>query len=1015
MKRTFKKLFPYIASAILGSSAINCNPIDKSESSENIEALEKAKVEKEVTDKIKEEVATSILLLLTDIDNLNPDAEYILTKSDTLDTYFGIMLCVADIIANTRVDLTVVSNKFSLTENEIKQILNPLDTLEEFTSLFESNSENLELLHTVLKDVDTAPYQSIEFGDDYSTFISKLITIKNSFIHLQKNIKDKDSIYKESISRMLTDYIEDIDSVLAGDIYGRIKYREVVNLENFNEKDSRSQFLKYGLNKYQASKFTGGMNTSDDFLEGYVINKMLEEEYQHFFKFGVNVEIVKQFLKLFSDKEKIQYRKRILSKGSGYMLAYISELSPNDIDFIYKFILSGISFYDSDKEVCTAIFEMWKESRENLTVEDVINIYKIHNADGIDLVEIWDIIYTHHIENIEKELLTNFSSLGSKSDIQKLKSTIALNSQINEKQFFISLLASIKHMDKATAEKYKYKILTQYIDVCSSKNNINSWFYLVNYCIKNSISPKLLEKYLNIGIDLNKLKAITLAKIPYEFLKILTDYGVDYSQTGEEEFKSILELYSLKHDSEKISKFIKFYITNKANISEQLISSESFNEFNKLENNQIEKAAKFIESNKISNFSSLFYLLSQNHEVNLELLKLEFSLLQRLNNYGLYKYAVLNSYLNEIQIKNMLLVYESSTDINEFEKYFTFINENQLKMIDLLEKRGYSLPTDKYFMSGISYAYTEKDADFIKLSNLRSPSFVVFMLRNGHTIEQLESLKNEKLMELAVGLDEEILKEYSRVLDIPLDFENANLIGQLTLFNISADEAKRYKNQSSKEWVDYNYLMMEKIQKGEISKEMQNLLTSHNISFPKRYPYETLKLMLEKEINPKKANAIVIFPQSDWNSAFDQDGKIKILSTLHIAYNVSIYEAASKEDFANILDINKDIDLIVIGAHGSETSMHFGKDGTVSLEDIASFHEFRGHFNNGANAILISCSTGKSSQNIAKEISNTFDIPVIAPTEDTTFEAFILDSESNKLRGGRFKKESHEIIIQPDH
>lgn len=199
----------------------------------------------------------------------------------------------------------------------------------------------------------------------------------------------------------------------------------------------------------------------------------------------------------------------------------------------------------------------------------------------------------------------------------------------------------------------------------------------------------------------------------------------------------------------------------------------------------------------------------------------------------------------------------------------------------------------------------------------------------------------------------------------------------------------------------HNAIFTNLMRLGEIESEVPGiakfLYQEYGIADFGRYPKEMLiKQYKEKDVT-NKPYGVIIYPRTDWNGAFyhDIDKFTELLKQLKGEFLLRVAECESKIDIARVL-INFDkkynlpngdgqkISLLILGGHGSETSIQFGWKSdemhNLNSSDLAGkgVRKTGGFFEDEPTIILASCSTGAEA-GIAQELSKTFNAKVIAP------------------------------------
>ena len=119
----------------------------------------------------------------------------------------------------------------------------------------------------------------------------------------------------------------------------------------------------------------------------------------------------------------------------------------------------------------------------------------------------------------------------------------------------------------------------------------------------------------------------------------------------------------------------------------------------------------------------------------------------------------------------------------------------------------------------------------------------------------------------------------------------------------------------------------------------------------------------------KKPNTVMVFPTTDHNHAFDNQQVRAFYQSLTKAYDVWAYVTATDRNLYAQLDMVPSIDALVIGGHGTSTTLLLGEDGphrcagnkaTYTLD--TGDQEFAQHLlnlTNHARIFLFSCTNGE--------------------------------------------------------
>ena len=141
--------------------------------------------------------------------------------------------------------------------------------------------------------------------------------------------------------------------------------------------------------------------------------------------------------------------------------------------------------------------------------------------------------------------------------------------------------------------------------------------------------------------------------------------------------------------------------------------------------------------------------------------------------------------------------------------------------------------------------------------------------------------------------------------------------------------------------------------------------------------------------------AVCIWPKNDSNGAFQQFPHNDPIDSLTDSYCVVYYQAGSVAEVGTCLDqaTQNGVDrasLLVLGGHGSPDSLELASGTLLTSDDHECFSSRRHEFKDGAQIVVVSCSSGKE-QGVSSEklsLANTIalSIPqafVLAPVIDT--------------------------------
>jgi hypothetical protein len=144
-------------------------------------------------------------------------------------------------------------------------------------------------------------------------------------------------------------------------------------------------------------------------------------------------------------------------------------------------------------------------------------------------------------------------------------------------------------------------------------------------------------------------------------------------------------------------------------------------------------------------------------------------------------------------------------------------------------------------------------------------------------------------------------------------------------------------------------------------------------------------------IQDNRKMIVCTLPGSDHNNAFDDTLK-QILTLPKDKYEIHVIRIKSSRQLAHMLkDIAaiRKIDILLINGHGATDRTHLS-DNRLGEEHLTkeslndtTFEGIKACFNNEAVCYLISCSTGKGEEPLAKYVSKAFGIKVYAPKDES--------------------------------
>lgn len=284
----------------------------------------------------------------------------------------------------------------------------------------------------------------------------------------------------------------------------------------------------------------------------------------------------------------------------------------------------------------------------------------------------------------------------------------------------------------------------------------------------------------------------------------------------------------------------------------------------------------------------------------------------------------------------------------------------------------------------------------------------IIVTRNMHKYETANTLQYPRLLSLAIGHSSELEAE---------GFESLSTF--LRIYDLSPTKiidawAASTKPEKFGEAVEVNTRRIIEIEHDQpgISKFLNR---EFGITDFGRYPPELLIQQYKEQDNNENPYGVIVYPRSDHNGAFYQNGYIfkDLLDKLDGEFSLRVVECESKIDIARAL-IKFDrrynpggkghkISLAIIGGHGSENTIKFGGQDErhrLRIQDLmgSGIQNTSRFFEEGPTIILASCSTG-ANKGIGQEMSEKIGAKVIAPKEPTN----LTEIQVGRKRGGRWR------------
>jgi hypothetical protein len=129
-------------------------------------------------------------------------------------------------------------------------------------------------------------------------------------------------------------------------------------------------------------------------------------------------------------------------------------------------------------------------------------------------------------------------------------------------------------------------------------------------------------------------------------------------------------------------------------------------------------------------------------------------------------------------------------------------------------------------------------------------------------------------------------------------------------------------------------------------------------------------------MDTEKPNALFIYPTDDHNGAFETPSAIELYKELKKEYDVELILADTEDPVYEALEKIPNIELLVLGGHGSQKSLHLGKivdkenreKYFIDTEDI-ELKDYLANLTSDATIYLMSCSNAKGGEN-AENLAN---------------------------------------------
>lgn len=783
----------------------------------------------------------------------------------------------------------------------------------------------------------------------------------------------------------------DLQKFIDGNFFQQLKY-DPVQTEGIEKHDVRSTYTKYGIEGNVVGSFIEN-GVSEGLIAKYHKEGLLQEDFYPFILNHVPVEVVKNFLSLFSSQEKATAIYDLRDNNVAEILFQIANTPPLewencvaiDLNFVAEYIKKALKdgsslsrellgkYYPellSSYETTDPYDRTKKETKYHIPLNEIqlvfdkmegnnneekLNRFQAYKELGLKINEILvsNAIPALSPDNIQRQI-SESKDLFTVYDIYAIH-VEGLN--LNELRLFYESLPTgankstyeFSDLKEALPNTPMVKILPYIPFMKGIDSNIGR---SISYFLDNNILPATVQDYKNVGINgLNEIERVMKSNIPLKYLQDLRAIGIQESNVH-----IIMDWYKAELTAKQIKPF--FELRDSEKVDYEVLKPEN-----------IKKYWKIIDS-------------KEKHEQLLSLIVAGISIEESLT-----------AVEKNLALKDVQMVKKYKLDVSWVE---TFKKYDLVEFVQILESQNErNLP---YSLKKI-VPLLEACLDRSDVKEMLQLDFNLSFAKSTH-----EAGEN--------------WREYLPYKEFA-NYDNLQALQMMKLFQVSPDNLKRYCKQYPHGGYDFNNqqvdaVILSEYEKGNLPEEARQFLEKHNLSFPNRYPISILKQMknvYESVERQGKSTAILIIGKNDWNGAFEGGRPYEDLLK---GYNVFIYEVSSENDFIKTVktfgteqeNAGKKIDLMIIGGHGYPGGINFSVvKGEQSELDISDSEDLKGldkFLAPNGKIVLRSCSTGKGgaeANNIASTISKAFGgISVLAPSIPTNIEAFRYD-ENDKVIG----------------
>lgn len=139
---------------------------------------------------------------------------------------------------------------------------------------------------------------------------------------------------------------------------------------------------------------------------------------------------------------------------------------------------------------------------------------------------------------------------------------------------------------------------------------------------------------------------------------------------------------------------------------------------------------------------------------------------------------------------------------------------------------------------------------------------------------------------------------------------------------------------------------------------------------------------------PSRLHALVFHPESDYNGAFSTSNSYKFMGELFQTHNLCTVLIEDKNQLCQeISNHPHEIDVLILQGHGSQTSITFGENSMLTIQDsISCLNKLKP----GSSILLDSCNTGEGEKealnlanHIARQTAKNVNVIAARKTADT--------------------------------